>query len=604
MKDKKQKDTTKGLEKNTIESPKKESASVKNARSCKKSIFDSKKLMLCLIGGICLVILLAVMISFFVIKGNAIKADAKTNITLEVAQVDKEQKALVSWTADKSIEALEIKVKHNGDEMFVTTIRNALILANKKIEIPVSYGRYTIEATPIRNGIRSETKSKVAELSTDEYVIAPLYATMPITYFTLQLDTITRNYTIPTFVWFTRGASWNYSAMPENVYVMPVAEADRVEEFTSLKVIYHKTALWVKELYEINPEAKFHFYYNDIVANGLIDATVGNDLPASSYDAVLITDGTGTYSKFNAHFENATDISAIEKEMRDNYSKLKQEVKDHGYINDLGNNYTFCLDDEAFFGYAYTMVQEETNVTWWITRFSGTMANNMQQKLNDLCGAGKLKTLSINSLLPTTEDEINKLKKLYNFSDTYFEKAKTENKKAMVFLGTRTESEDDFETYVKIMKNYYGDQYVYYYKGHPATPTNLDSNKRALLEKMDLIDVDSAVAAELILLFNPEVLVAGYNSSTYLSVPKNQCLALVGKRYDETTSTYKENFDFYCYKPNSVDEALYGDIAKGTNLFVLKFLSNEKYDIAIYNTSTGTMKYYKDFGGTYTEVEK
>ena len=114
MEDKKQKDTTKGLEKKTIERPKKEPTSVKKAHSCQKSIFNSKKFMLCLIGGICLVMLLAVMISFFVIKGNAIKADAKTNITLEVTQVDKEQKALVSWTADKSIEALEIKVKHDG----------------------------------------------------------------------------------------------------------------------------------------------------------------------------------------------------------------------------------------------------------------------------------------------------------------------------------------------------------------------------------------------------------------------------------------------------------------------------------------------------------
>ena len=73
------------------------------------------------------------------------------------------------------------------------------------------------------------------------------------------------------------------------------------------------------------------------------------------------------------------------------------------------------------------------------------------------------------------------LKSLYKFSDTMFEKAEEEHKQVMVILGTWTETEqaDYFDNYVKAIKAYYGDNYVYYYKGHPKNPTDTVECKRA-----------------------------------------------------------------------------------------------------------------------------
>ena len=56
---------------------------------------------------------------------------------------------------------------------------------------------------------------------------------------------------------------------------------------------------------------------------------------------------------------------------------------------------------------------------------------------------------------------------------------------------------------------YYGNEYAYY-KGHPNTPTGLWPSKQDQLRSLGITDIDSSVAAELILFFNPEVAPSGY----------------------------------------------------------------------------------------------
>ena len=69
-----------------------------------------------------------------------------------------------------------------------------------------------------------------------------------------------------------------------------------------------------------------------------------------------------------------------------------------------------------------------------------------------------------------------------------------------------------------IRDSIYGDDYLYYYKGHPNTPAGMYPQKQEQLDRLGLTDVDSSVAAELILFFNPEIGLSGYVSSTYLSL--------------------------------------------------------------------------------------
>lgn len=99
-----------------------------------------------------------------------------------------------------------------------------------------------------------------------------------------------------------------------------------------------------------------------------------------------------------------------------------------------------------------------------------------------------------------------------------FKVAGDAGKDVMLILGTRTSGEALFSDYVNFMKSYYGDSYAYYYKGHPTTPTGLDPEKQNLLESLGLTDVESSIAAELVLFFYPDIYLSGYPSSTFISV--------------------------------------------------------------------------------------
>ncbi len=84
-------------------------------------------------------------------------------------------------------------------------------------------------------------------------------------------------------------------------------------------------------------------------------------------------------------------------------------------------------------------------------------------------------------------------------------------------FGTYVSYEQNFDDYANLTEVIYGDDYLYYYKGHPNTPTGMYPQKQEQLDRLGITDVDSSVAAELILFFNPEIGLSGYGSSTYNS---------------------------------------------------------------------------------------
>ena len=91
----------------------------------------------------------------------------------------------------------------------------------------------------------------------------------------------------------------------------------------------------------------------------------------------------------------------------------------------------------------------------------------------------------------------------------------------MLFIGTRNDVTEAFHLrdYLTLIKNYYGEDYAYYYKGHPGDPTDLNPARKDLLEELKVTDVESSIAAELIYFFNPGIDLCGYPSSTYNIVP-------------------------------------------------------------------------------------
>jgi len=79
---------------------------------------------------------------------------------------------------------------------------------------------------------------------------------MPQLYFTLNMKEITKDYTIPSFVWLARPGSWNWDNLPENVYAMPNVDKAEVLKHDNYDKMVQYTDAYIEELYSINPNAK------------------------------------------------------------------------------------------------------------------------------------------------------------------------------------------------------------------------------------------------------------------------------------------------------------------------------------------------------------
>ena len=544
------------------------------------------------------------LIVHFAIKNKTLNA-LKHTLTVQAEQIDDSQKINVSWEANKMIDSVTIEVLHGNTRVTKININDTTTLLKGSYQVDAFYGKQTVKVTSYNsNGTYTSTttRTKTVKLTADEYVIAPITATMPVTLFTLSLKTITNNYTTPTFVWFKRPGVWEYSEMPENVNLIPVCNADDFIHDTNQNAVYEKVSKWVKELYELNPNSKFNFYYNDYYPHGWLQATVGNNIPEANYKVTLLSDGAGSFTFFNDRLDNE-NYESVYAEMKAEYEKLKTQVQKTGKYPAKNNNYK--INSEELREYIYVMAKEESNVDWWLTRVSGTLAVNtpdLYTEVQDLVTSGDIKVKDLKTLLLAfSEEEQVQLKKLFNFSDTMFEKAKEENKEVMVFLGTWNQDEENFDGYIKTLKALYGDEYVFYYKGHPKSPTETIDGKFEKLNKLGVIDIDSTIPAELIFFFNPEVFASGYQSSTFLTIDEEKSMSVVHVRKDAFSESYKDNLKSFVTKVESSD-ATFGSLVTSTNCFLVEYVDTTNYDISIFDANKNTMKNYKKVGSDFVEV--
>ncbi len=523
----------------------------------------------------------------------------KMDLTTDMSQVENEQTVKVKWDTTKDAEQITIKVKHDGDLLYSVTLQDTNALLKGEYSVPAYYGKHEITVIAKRGAYRATNKKEV-KVFADEYNIAPVTGTMPVTLFTLGLEEITNDYKIPTFVWFKRNLVWNYSQMPNNVYTIPVATNLQINSKTEVdqKIIYEETNKWIKELYEINPNSKFNLYYNDFYSYAWLQTTLGGGIPLENCNITLLSDGVGSFSIFNKYFDNETAKQTY-AEMKATYNKLKEEIISRNTYSEYDKGFIVRPWDAK--EYTYVMVNEESNITWWLTRISGTMANNNTEMFNELKNNKKVKVKDLNTMFNLLNSvEQRELTKLFNFSDNIFEKAVKENKEVMLFLGTWDEDEVGFDNYVKTIQAYYGDNYVYYYKGHPRTPTSNIEGKFDKLEKLNLIDVDSTIPAELLSFFNPEIFASGYQSSTFLSLSDEKSCAITHVKKDNFTQGYKNNIDIFITEVTSSD-SVYGELVSG-NCCLIEFNNTENYDFAIYNVDQNKFDYYKNNNGNFVKV--
>lgn len=470
--------------------------------------------------------------------------------------------------------------------------------ASSQLAEEVCYGRVTVRITANHSEKgRVTIKECVAPLSASEYNFASINASMPVLYFSLDLfsrDGATREAylasssipdsflmaDVPTFVALERVNSYDWDSLPENVYWLPALEEPNGS--------FHKNnelmAAYIRELYEINPDSKFNFYCTDNYPELIVKFFTAQGI--ENFHATMLSDGTGSAALFKnlAANENGKTASEMYKAMVEEWVRIKTAAQ-NGAADYLDDVFMGFETHSVLQNYPFVMAALEDNITWVCAResvFTDSITDSAFRAIWDAAKAdGSVQFIGFNHLFNNLSlTDSNRLKQLYKFDTDVFSAAG--EKPILMYLGTSTSGEGNLEAYLRYLIKEYGDTYAIYYKGHPGWPTALNAEKKAMLEELGVIDVESYIAAEIILFYCPDIYLAGYNSSTYYSADSDHVLAIfeATESYVNSNSTYTS--EVYINPVSSFTEyaALYPDC------YVVEYRDSNRVDI--YNPADGS----------------
>ena len=469
-----------------------------------------------------------------------------------------------------------------------------------------TYGPFTAKVEYLKGDHVVGTTVQDFGVTASEYNLAPLSATFPVVLYSISYwdhTTSSTGASVPSIAMLDRPSAFNWDALPSGMYAMPFMTTEDIKGSSN----YTAFADYVKELRRLKPDSKFNLFINDITCSLIHSIIYANQIPQDNYKIFLLSDGTATYNFMNEAF-NAEGVDPAAKETQLEQSWLA--AKDSAYRTGMASS---DYGWHAHWDSMYAVLKCEPNTEWWMTRtnlFQSADDNAFANTIATDPGVKKKNVANMLSALQQRGDStVAAFKALYNFNDGYFAAAEAEGKKPMVLLGTYVNLEQSFEDYAKLTMTYYGDDYAYYYKGHPNTTTGLWPSKQTQLDTLGITDIDSSVAAELILFFNPEVALSGYGSSTYNSASSDAGCGVFNMTKatalsPSSTVDYSIMDWFASSISSSSDTAIQALCPKGDTCYLVEFsdmiLKSADYDIAVFSGNTSTLTYYKKLAdGTY-----
>ena len=469
-----------------------------------------------------------------------------------------DEKIIIAYDISEDVAAaydrFEVRVFHDDsyNNLLATT---AVDPAQKTTYIDASYGKIRMELVGVKASDSSATVLGTGKTAVwaDEYNFASLNATFPVVYFTLELFSMNgdskanfeaanangKNIQFlsdaPTFVSLERTAAYDWTKLPDKVHTLPNAPyADTiVGDFHSMNT---KMEEYIKELYEVNPNSKFNFYCVDNAPSLIVRFFIAQGI--ENYSATMISDGTASVQAFRDLYEGA-DAEAVYNDTKIAWETIKAKAAsgDPTYLENIPHE-----ESPFLWHYALTMANEEENVQWWCSRDNFTKVTESQY-MKDLLATmkgTKIQYFGINDMLSNlSQNDQTHLKELFHFDGEMFAAAEQSGKQALMIIGTYPE--ENLEGYLKLLQVEYGDEFVIYYKGHPAYPTQLDANKQQMFVDNGIIDIDATIAAELILFYCPDIYLTGYPSTTFKSALEGKFLAMFDQTKESGTQNAIEN---------------------------------------------------------------
>ena len=557
------------------------------------------------------------------------------NVQIDTLQAsnDTSVKCTVSgWLADAESVTVSSALNSQSEKKVNTISKNE---TEKRFDFG-TYGLFKDVDITVTTKKGSITMNDVPDvgITAPEYNFALLNGSYPVLVYSLKLNSITDGGTIPTFVALERYTQYNWNALPYNMKPFPFLTKEEATSSGDFHGKREKLQSYIKELYELNPDSKFNLYCVDNYGELILEMFVANNIPEENWNAVMITDGNGTSAILSSTF--AVDNPETRyAEMKAEWEAVKKYVSANGFnAKAIGASLTYPYHPEysVLANYAYVIAREQANVDWWCNRLR---AGENLKNINAVEGGEAFITELLthvtqeytNSLLAALKPaEQENFKTLYKFNEDMFSDAETNQKEVVMILGTSWSGEEgNLYENVKLHVEFYGtEKYEFYYKGHPGYPTSQYEGRQRYFDELKeegyvIHELENAIAAEIILFFEPQVNMAGYKTSTFDSITEEtngKALLLFGSKDSFAETTYLKYFDMFASELADEDQGNYNGITfdSGVKYFLLEFnntadYANQaanyaKHEIAIYNTTTKAIKYYKLNAGVYSEVDK
>ena len=446
----------------------------KDSITKEKKCYNTKKFWI-IISIIILCIIVGIIILIIILTRKKIQINFNYEI---ISSEFGSQNILVNWTTNETVN-ITINVKGVENEI----IRKYNIYNSKSGEqlVKVYFGipKLTIK---VENSNGTSEINQEFRIPAKEVVLAPLHATLAPLMFSLEIFNIKKNFSCPIYVSLERHKAWNWSNIPERVYSFDILEERKNNyELMEFFKIVEKLKIWMEQMLQVNSSTIFNLFINDFHNYVIATCIYANNIPPDNYKIFMLSDGAGSYQCFNDFFNNKTTYV----ENYNHYKKKYFEFKDFVWSQkkyDPSSSSPKNIGIGPIGWYVYIILKEEKNTFWWLTKIKGVFAPNNPELLQELLDNKNISEKEIKNLFISLDVEQKEIiKNLFNLNSNFFEEAYRKNKSIMVFVGTNNYLEGNLIDYCLTSELFYKDDYIYYYKAHPATPIE---NDRAKIEKL------------------------------------------------------------------------------------------------------------------------
>lgn len=392
-----------------------------------------------------------------------------------------------------------------------------------------NYGEWCLFFRYIKDKKVKGTERRKAALTAKHYNIAYLCATIPPLNFCLNMIDFT-NERSPT-VFALQRPMVNYDKLISDAYPFPLASEKELKggDETFRNAYGKRVADYIGSLYRLNKESSFDFYVTDYENRFIYPFFHANGIPKDKFYVHLLSDGTASYRYFNSCFDTPeaddlyeklkNDLIAVEKKAKEGGAESAKYLYEASCYKEAQGD--FCEWTKGF-AYAYVMAKEERNAEWNVQRARNLRYKGKPLTDKDYISEGNNKIITNFNLGKSLEKwqkagRLQELKDMLHYSDDALTPVTEKGGKAFVFVGTREFNEGNLPLLIDESKKYFGEEYEYFYKGHPGDVLKEGSEKEKMLTKAGVKILDSAVPMEVYMFFNPKIYIGGYGSSTYFS---------------------------------------------------------------------------------------